>query len=300
LPLSKSQADALLRQLARHWETEFDTLCDLLVYAAVVYMDETGWKIGSEGCSLWTFASKLHRVFLFGCRKDGDTLDHMLPPDLFAGVGVSDDAAVYRRRFVQGQKCWAHLLRKAIRLAVLYPRKKTYQRFLDQLLQLYYDAKHAASDRRLGPSGRERRVSELEERLCGLCNPYSRPKPHMKPHERDFANLANELLERMIDEELFTFVLNPEVEPTNNLPERLQRSPAQDRQAGRTSKTAAGARRRSVIVSVLESLRVNLVEFTLDSVLEEVRRWMQEGVSLFARQWQEVTAAQPELYFDTG
>jgi hypothetical protein len=300
LPLSKSQADALLRQLARHWETEFDTLCDLLVYATVVYMDETGWKVGSQGCSLWTFASKFHRVFLFGCRKDGDTLDQMLPPDQFEGVGVSDDAAVYRRRFVQGQKCWAHLLRKAIRLAVLYPRKTTYQRFLDQLLQLYYDAKRAAADRRLGPTGRESRVSELEGRLCELCNPFCSQKPHMKPHERDFANLANELLERMMDEELFTFVLNPEVEPTNNLPERLQRSPAQDREAGRTSKTAAGAHRRSVIVSVLESLRVNLAEFTLDSVLEEVRRWMEEGVSLFTRQWQEAKRTQPKFCFDTG
>lgn len=300
LPLSKSQADALLRQLARHWETEFDTLCDLLVCATVVYMDETGWKVGTEGCSLWTFASKLHRVFLFGCRKDGDTLDRMLPPDLFDGVGVSDDAAVYRRRFVEAQKCWAHLLRKAIRLALLYPRKKTYQRFLDQLLQLYYDAKRAAADQRLGPSGRERRVSELEGRLCGLCNPYSRYRPDMKPHERDFFNLANELLARTLDEELFTFVLNPEVDATNNLTERLQRNAAQDRKTGRTSKTAAGAHRRSVIVSVLESLRANLAEFTLDSVLDEVGRWMQEGVSLFARQWQEAKEASCVPYLDTG
>jgi hypothetical protein len=300
LPLSKSQADALLRQLAQHWEAEFDTLCDLLVHATVVYMDETGWKVGTEGCSLWTFASKFQRVFLFGCRKDGDTLDQMLPPDLFDGVGVSDDAAVYRRRFVQAQKCWAHLLRKAIRLALLYPRKRTYQRFLDQLLQLFYDAKRAAADQRLGLSGREKRVAELEGRLCGLCNPHSHQKPDMRPHERDFANLANELLERMMDEELFTFVLNPEVEATNNLPERLQRSPAQDRKAGRTSKTAAGARRRSVIVSVLESLRVNLPEFTLDRVLEEVQRWMTEGISLFTRQWQEITDASTELIFDTG
>src|SRR5271154_1347680 len=67
LPLAKSQADALLRQLARHWQGEFDTLCDLIARAAVVYLDETGWKIGSEGCALWTFASELQRVFLFGC-----------------------------------------------------------------------------------------------------------------------------------------------------------------------------------------------------------------------------------------
>jgi hypothetical protein len=287
LPLSKSQADALLRQLAKQWQGEFERLCDLIAHAAVVYMDETGWKMGRQGCSLWTFASQLHRVFLFGCRKDQETLDKMLPPDVFAGVAVSDDAAVYRNRFGFAQKCWAHLLRKAIRLALLYPRKKSYQRFLDQLLQLYQDAKRAALDRRLGGQGRARRVDEFEKRLAHLCRPYWRETtPDMKPHERDFANLVNELMERMHDAELFTFVEIPDVEPTNNLVERLQRDAAQDRKAGRTSKTAAGAQRRSVIVSVLESLRANLAEFTLASVLAEVRHWMDGGVGLFTRQWQ--------------
>ena len=290
LPLSKSQADALLRQLAQHWQTEYDTLCELVARAAVVYMDETGWKIGREGCSLWTFAAQLQRVFLFGCHKDADTLDVMLPPDVFQGVAVSDDAAVYRHRFSRAQKCWAHLLRKAIKLALLYPRKKTYQRFLDQLLALYYDAKRAAADQRLGEQGRQQRVAELEGRLCGLCNPLWRSTTAgLKPHERDFANLVNELMERVLDEELFTFVLMPEVDPTNNLAERLQRSPAQDRKAGRTSKTAAGARRRSVIVSVLESLRVNLESFTLANVLAEVTGWMTAGASLFVKQWRELT-----------
>jgi transposase len=300
LPLAKSQADALLRQLARHWQGEFDLLCELLARAAVVYMDETGWKVGSQGCSLWTFASELQRVFLFGCRKDAATLEAMLPPDVFDGVGVSDDAAVYRGRFARAQKCWAHLLRKAIRLALLYPRKRSYQRFLDELLQIFQDAKRAAADGRLGEQGRQQRVAELEGRLCELCNPYWRDTtPEMKPHERDFANLVNELLGRLLDEELFTFVLQPEVEPTNNRTERLHRGAALDRKAGRTSKTAAGAQRRSIIVSVLESLRVNLESFTLASVLQEVQRWMRDGSSLFAQQWQALfgaTAAAP----DTG
>src|SRR5436853_1402153 len=135
-------------------------------------MDETGWKVGSQGCSLWTFASELQRVFLFGCRKDAATLEAMLPPDVFDGVGVSDDAAVYRNRFDRAQKCWAHLLRKAIRLALLYPRTKRYQRFLDRLLELYRDAKRASADGRLGAAGRERRVGELEGRPCELCRPH--------------------------------------------------------------------------------------------------------------------------------
>jgi hypothetical protein len=301
LPLAKSQADALLRQLARHWETEFDTLCALVARAAVVYMDETGWKIGREGCSLWTFAAAWQRVFLFGCRKDAATLDAMLPPEVFDGVAVSDDAAVYRHRFARAQKCWAHLLRKAIKLALLYPRKKSYQRFLDRLLALYYDAKRAAADRRLGEQGRQQRVADLEGRLCELCNPYwHETTSEMKPHEHDFAKLVNELLERVMDEELFTFVLLPHVDPTNNLAERLQRSPAQDRKAGRTSKTATGAHRRSVIVSVLESLRVNLESFTLANVLTEVTEWMTTGASLFAKQWCELTQNTPTAVLDTG
>jgi transposase len=88
----------------------------------------------------------------------------------------------------------------------------------------------------------------------------------------------------VLAEELFTFVLEPDVEPTNNSMERQLRNPALDRKAGRTNKTAAGAHRRSVIVSVLESLRANLAKFTLTTVLAEVGRWMIEGISLFAQQ----------------
>jgi hypothetical protein len=291
LPLAKSQADALLRQLARHWKGDFDVLCNLIAQSAVVNLDETGWKLGREGCSLWAFASKLQRVFLFGCRKDEATLDQILPPDVFKGIGVSDDAAVYRDRFVRAQKCWAHLLRKAIKLALLYPRKKKYRRFLDGLLALYSDAKRAAADGRLGEAGRQQRVLKLEDRLCQLCWPYQwRDRRGLKPHERDFSKLVDELVRLAMAEELFTFVLEPDVEPTNNGMERQLRGPAQDRKAGRTSKTAAGAQRRSVIVSVLESLRANLEKFNLAMVLQEVGRWMRDGISLFARQWQALQA----------
>jgi transposase len=294
LSLSKSQADALLRQLAKHWESEYDTLCDLIAHAAVVYMDETGWKVGDENCSLWLFASQLHLVFLFGCHKDAATLDEMLPPDVFDGIGVSDDASVYRERFKQAQKCWAHLLRKAIQLALMYPRKKTYQRLLDELLLLYRDAKRAAADGRLGEAGRKRRVAELEDRLAGLCRHYEHETtPEMKPHERKFANLIDELARLLMAEELFTFVLVEDVEPTNNMPERKLRNSAMDRQPGRTNKNDAGAHRRSVTVSVLESLRANLEKFTLANVLDEVTRWMREGISLFAKQWQKIQNGQP-------
>ena len=293
LPLSKSEADALLRQLAQHWDNEFDTLCALIAHAAIVYMDETGWKVGDEGCSLWAFASKLHRVFLFGCHKDDATLDKILPPDVFDGIGVSDDAGVYQNRFTRAQKCWAHLLRKAIKLAIMYPNNQKYQRFLNQLLEVYHDAKRSAGDGRLGEEGRKHRVAELEGRLCEVLLPHPlETTPEMPPHEHDFTNLVNELGRLVMAEELFTFVLEPEVEATNNGMERELRHPALERKAGRTNKTAPGAHRRSVIVSVLQSLRANLADFSLTTVLEEIGHWMKDGMSLFAKQWQSLQDAE--------
>ena len=41
-----------------------------------------------------------------------------------------------------------------------------------------------------------------------------------------------------------------------------------------------------MIVRVLQSVRANLENFSLTSVLEEIGRWMKEGRSLFAKQWQ--------------
>jgi len=300
LPLSRSQADALLRQLAQHWEAEFDTLCDLLVYAAVAYTDETGWKVGVHGCSVRVILTEFLRLFQFGCRKDGQTLESFLPSARFHGILVSDDAAVYDR-YARCQKCWAHLLRKIIRLVLLYPQDRRSKHFLDELLTLYQDAKHAAADQRLGEQGRRDRVAEFEGRLAGLCLAYrSAETAGQKPHEQEFANLVNELEKLLTAEQLFTFVLEPGVAATNNVSERQLRGAALDRKAGRTSKTPAGAERRSVIVSILETIRANLPEFTFASVVREVRGWMDDGVSLLDKLYKVLADAQPVVAPDSS
>ena len=110
----------------------------------------------------------------------------------------------------------------------------------------------------------------------------------MKPYEWDFYNLVEEFSRLCLAEELFTFVWAEGVDSTNNKSERLIRDATLDRKAGRTNKTAKGAHRRSVIVSVLESLRANLERFTMARVVGEVTRWMRTGISLFEEQWQKI------------
>jgi transposase len=54
LKLTKSQTDALLHQLARHWKNEFEILCTLLANSLIVHTDETSWSLNS----VWAFSRR--------------------------------------------------------------------------------------------------------------------------------------------------------------------------------------------------------------------------------------------------
>jgi transposase len=290
LPLRKTQADSLLRQLSRHWQNEFDVLCTLLANSLVVHTDETSWSINS----VWAFLSEKARVVLFGVHKDADTLKQILDPQTFAGLVISDDAAVYAN-FSQSQKCWAHLLRKAIKLTLQEPENQEYRQFTDRLLEIYRQACRVQRDGRLSAAGRAGKVTALDDEILELCAPMwvlGLPPLEDGP-ENDYRLLVNEVMRLMLEKQLFTFVTaDPAAQPngasqpvagTNNESERTLRGAAEARKTGRTSKTLVGARRQTIIVSVLESLRLYLPIFTLSGVIEEVNRWWQTGQSCFTK-----------------
>jgi hypothetical protein len=285
--LQKSQANSLMNQLSRHWAEEFDRLCTLLANSAVVHADETSWSLRS----VWAFLSEKVRLLFFGVHKDADTLKQILDPATFGGIVVSDDAAVYAN-FTNSQKCWAHLLRKAIKLTLLEPHDAEYRRLTDRLLEIYRAACRIQTDGRLGDAGRMRKVAELEEEISELCRSVWFAKlPPSEGTANDYRLLCNELMRLMLAKQLFTFVtaatvaaLNGETRPvagTNNEAERTLRSPAQARDTGRTNKTFSGARRQTIITSVIESLRQQLPTFTLSTVIGEILRWERAGRSCF-------------------
>src|SRR5450755_2925837 len=290
LPMGKTQADSLLKQLSRHWQHEFDVLCTLLANSLVVHADETSWSINS----VWAFLSEKARVVLFGVHKDAGTLEKILDPATFAGIVISDDAAVYAN-FTAAQKCWAHLLRKAIKLTLQEPKNAEYRQFTDRLLAIYRSACRVQKDGRRSQAGRAQKVAELDDEIFDLCLPVWRLElpPLEEGPENDYRLLVNEVMRLMLDKQLFTFVTaEPAKQPngacqpvagTNNEAERTLRNPAAARDTGRANKARAGARRQTIVVSVLESLRVYLKTFTLADVIAEIERWRQAGESCFSK-----------------
>ena len=300
LKLSKSQADALMNQLSREWESEFETLCTLLANSAVVHADETSWSINS----VWVFLSEHARVMFFGVNKNSETLQKILDPETFAGIVNSDDAAVYAN-FTNSQKCWAHLLRKAIKLTLLELDNQKYRQLTDRLLEIYQEACRVKRDRRFGMEGRKRKVAELDDAILDLCGPvWFAELPPLEGSANDYRLLANEVFRLMLQQQLFTFVTADDVEQpngktikvsgTNNEAERTLRNPTGARDTGRTSKTKRGTRRRTITQSVLESLRVYLPEFTLSSVITEINRWQDCGMSCFTQLLIQLNLPPPE------
>lgn len=300
LPLRKSQIDALLTRLSRQWEREFETLCALLANSAVVHADETSWSLNS----VWAFVSEKARILLFGVHKDAQTLAKMLDSTTFAGIVISDHAAVYAS-FSESQKCWAHLLRKAIQLTLQNPAKTEYRQFTDQLLEIYQAACTAQRDGRLGDAGRALKVAVLQHRLCELCKPVIlSDSTSLRKLDKDYVLLANELVDLTMAQQLFTFVTAPpvtlpngqkqSVAGTNNEAERTLRPVSEARKTGRTNKTSNGARRQTILTSVLQSLRQYLPNFTLATVTAEVQNWVVKGQSCFDKYLKKLKIPLPE------
>ena len=303
LDLAKSQADSLLSQLATDWNEQYDTIAELIALQTIVYIDETGWKVGDKSCYTWVFSTSMHVLFRCGVSRKKTEATAVLG-DSFAeepaGIGVTDDYAAYQNLFTEHQLCWAHLIRKAIKLMLQNPEEKEYIEFWDQLCSIYHDAKElnkdvvdcVAGDPLHTTEGRRAFIENLQSRIAELCDrrdetiitakAAAKAKPVVEPtllHVTTFINLQRELTNNVAC--LFVFIEHPEVEPTNNRSERNVRREAEIRKGARTSKTANGAQRRSTIVTVFASLQTRIANFTLPNMLTEVGRWRTAGVSRF-------------------
>jgi len=304
LNLSKGQADSLLSQLADDWNGQYDTIAQLIALQMIVYIDETGWKVGDKSCYTWVFSTSLHVLYRCGVsRKKTEATDIL--GESFAGIGVTDDYAAYRDMFSRHQLCWAHLIRKAIKLALQNPHEPQYAEFLDGLCSIYDDAKQLRQDalaeaddaKPAEDASRISIVTQLQDRITSLCNrreetiitakAAAKAEPAIEPTADSIATFI--LLQRELADNvdcLFVFVEYPEVEPTNNRSERNVRREAEIRKGARTSKTARGAKRRGTIVTVLASLQTRISNFTLSNVLAEIDRWLEADSSLFEQELQ--------------
>jgi transposase len=208
----------------------------------VVHADETGWRENGRNGYAWTFSTPGERLFVRGGRDRG-VLEGVLGAD-FPGVLVSDFYKAYTTYEGRHQYCWAHLLRDVHDLKQRHPRSPSVWGWAKLVHGLYERAGgFAAPD----PAARRRAQRGFEAELLALCRPYL-----------DEPGAPQAALCRRIERhlaELFVFVADPAVPPTNNAAERSLRHLVTGRKVSGGTRSAAGTGTKMALASLFGTWR---------------------------------------------
>jgi len=214
--------------------------------ASVSYTDETGRKINGENNWLWHAGNNERAFYKIDPRRNHEVAEGILGKD-FKGVIVSDCLGSYNLVNAGAkQKCIAHLLRDMDKLDLLYPDNPETIAFtvnLENILREGLDAKNEYKDNRLTLNDLQAVKASLENKLTALTN--------VKLSKRKAEALRKRLIRHK--GEWFTFLIYPEVEPTNNIAERHLRPSVISRKLSFGNKTRSGADRHALMMSLIQT-----------------------------------------------
>lgn len=242
LHLSVGAIVAAGARAAQHGQDTLEQIRERVRASPVANADETGWRENGHNGYVWTFSTPTERYFVRGSREK-EMVDRVLG-DTFSGVLVSDFYAAYNHYDGLKQRCWAHLLQDIHELKDLYPDDVSVQRWAQELNKLYQQAKAFSSAK-----GRERLAAKVqfERRALVICAPY----------RGDQAAAQRRLSARITRfiEELFVFVLYPEVPSHNNAAEKSLRHLVTSRKISGGTRSPDGTRTKMALSSLFGTWR---------------------------------------------
>lgn len=204
-------------RVAEKAKPDYEKLKELIKEAKTVNGDETGAKRNGLPGWLLGFFSLTIALFVFNQKRGGDIVEKILGKG-FKGVLGSDGWSTYKvfcEEFgILLQRCWAHAIREVKQVCVVENKKldkslaAAYGWFCDIFDQVKKARKVESREMR------EQLYMELIDELDRWCQVYS----HYTKLRKIVTTIRNG------KEYWFTCVLYPEIEPTNNLAERMLRA----------------------------------------------------------------------------
>ncbi len=150
------------------------------------------------------------------------------------------------------QKCWSHLIVPARELTEKKKPPPESLEFYEGISQIFEDAKEAEKVLKTSDD-RERVYADFVERLEKFVTQEGKWNHHV------VKKLAKRALKYR--EELFTFVLVPGVDPTNNVAERALRPNVLQRKIWGCFRTKKGAKNRDIMMSVMGTMKIQKKDF---------------------------------------
>src|SRR5258708_6969171 len=235
----------------------YEELQQQLPQEAVLNVDETGWRTSGDKRWLWGLVARQFIFYVVALHRNAEVLVSLLG-QVFAGIVGSDRFSVYLSYHRgRSQLCWAHLKRDLLALMeARSPRARRFARdalaILARVFRLWHRFRGDLRDRRGHPQPLDRaelilRSIPLQKQLFDLA------KAHLNHADKDVCNLATALF--VHSDRLFTFLEEPDVDPTNNAAERALRTAVQWRKISFGNRSGQGEWATARLLTVTQTCR---------------------------------------------
>ena len=243
LALSVGAIVGALHTVARQAAVVVSDSWETIRASPVLHVDETGWRQDGHNGYVWTISTATQCAFVRDSRERA-VLERVIGPD-YGGVLVSDFYTAYTGYEGRHQYCWAHLLRDVDDVVAQHPADASVRGWADSLHALYRRAKACAQT---DPMRRRREREACQAAAATLCVPSLgvATAPQRVLCERITKHLT----------ELFVFVEDPTVPPTNNAAERSLRHLVTVRKISGGTRSPAGTQTRMTLASLFGTWRL--------------------------------------------
>jgi len=242
--LSKGGVVGVLKQLAREFGDYYTYLERIVKLARVKHTDSTSWRIAGKNYFAWVFIAC--GVVLYKIRKRNNS---RVPLTVFGtkqkGMTLVIDRHSALRALAEKagfllQLCWSHILDDSKQLAKNFGAEGGYvHRKLKEIYELAKGLNH---------NGTLEHVEQLKGEILQLTQRHYKHLTVWK--------FVKNLYYRDV-ENLFRFVADPDVDPTNNISERELRALVIIRKISFGSGSPRGANATAMLLSVIQTLRLN-------------------------------------------
>lgn len=235
----------------------YEGVKEVIRSSASVNVDETGWRMDGENCWLWVFVTNEAVLYMIAKSRGSKVVIKVLGLR-YGGILGSDFYSAYNPIEAQGkQKCLAHLLGDIKDIENKnknkFPLESADGRFCNGLKETLKEGTANWNEYKKGNKG----IEELKE---------DRDRIISKMIELIQIPVENPDLQRIHDriikynDELFTFLYNPIIEPTNNIAERNLRPNVIMRKITFGNRSEGGAEKHQIIMSIIQTGILNKVE----------------------------------------
>ena len=249
----------LFHRLSGYFIPVVDLLKEQYRLSTVKHADETGWGNDGQSGYAWVFCTTETSLFSFQNTRSASVPRSIFGDKQLPGVLVVDRYNAYNKAPVQIQYCYAHLLRDVEKLEKEFPDSPEIKSFVSTLIPLLSQAMHL----RTQPLSDNHYYQQAEEIKKKIMEVNKAPAHHLAI--RTMQDLFNTNEHR-----LYHWVRDRRVPPDNNLAERDLRPTVIARKVSFGSSSDAGAKTRSVLMSVLHTLNKRRGDQSLESTFKNL------------------------------